>query len=91
MLKDKKHKIFVCRINGFSIYYSDKNAKQDADRFLILTEGKQICDYSSFIEAIIHLVGTDDITEHKKHVQRLIELSKEFDGTSTSRIESWLY
>ena len=91
MLKDKKHKTFVCRINGSSIYYSDKNAKQDVDRFIIIKDGKQICDYSSFIEAIIHLVSTDDITEHKNHIQRLIELSKEFDTTSTSRLETWLY
>ena len=89
MLKDKKHKTFVCRIKGSSIYYSDKSAKKDADRFLIITEGEQVYDCSGFVEAILFLIGID-IQIPKKQIERWIELSKEFDGTSTSRLESWL-
>ena len=89
MLKDKKHKTFVCRINGSSIYYSDKNAKQDADRFLIIKDGNQYYNTNTFVEAILHLISDQNVT--KKQIQKWHELSKEFDGTSTSRIESWKY
>ena len=89
MLKDKKHKTFVCRINGSSIYYSDKNAKQDADRFLIIKDGNQYYNTNTFVEAILHLISDQNVT--KKQIKKWHELSKEFDTTSTKRLESWLY
>ena len=89
MLKDKKHKTFVCRINGSSIYYSDKTANQDADRFLIVKDGKQYYDTNTFVEAILHLISDQNVT--KKQIKRYIELSKEFDPSSTQRLESWKY
>ena len=89
MLKDKKHKTFVCRINGSSIYYSDKTANQDADRFLIVKDGKQYYNTNTFVEAILHLISDQNVT--KKQIQKWHELSKEFDTTSTKRLESWLY
>lgn len=89
MLKDKKHKTFVCRINGSSIYYSDKNAKQDADRFIIIKDGNQYYNTNTFVEAILHLISDQNVT--KKQIQKWHELSKEFDTTSTKRLESWLY
>ena len=90
MLKDKKHKTFVYRIKGSSIYYSSRNANKDADRFLIIKDGKQIYDYSSLVDAILLLIGIDTHIP-KKQIENWIEKSKEFDGTSTSRLESWLY
>lgn len=89
MLKDKKHKTFVCRINGSSIYYSDKNAKQDADSFLLIKDGNQYYLTNTFVEAILHLIYNQNVSN--KQIKRWIELSKEFDVTSTKRLESWKY
>jgi hypothetical protein len=88
MLKDKIHKTFICRINGSSIYYLDKTPKRDAYKFVIIKDGKQYYDTITFVQAIIYLISDQNVT--KKQIKRWIELSKEFDSSSTSRLESWL-
>lgn len=79
---DKKNKTFVGRVNGHSIYWSNRYAKKDAYRFIILKNGKQIYDTESLYSAIVVCLGgkiRDEWTITQK--RKFYALAKEFDAT----------
>jgi len=76
-MTDKKHKCFVCRVNGYSIYFSSKCAKKDADRFIILKNNVQVYDTYCLYSSITHCLPETDWS--KKQRGRFIELANEFD------------
>lgn len=76
-MTDKKHKCFVCRVNRYSIYFSSKYAKKDADRFIILKNNVQVYDTYCLYSSITHCLPETDWS--KKQRTRFIRLASEFD------------
>ena len=81
-MKDKAHKTFVCRVNGYSIYWSDRQARKDAYRFIILKNDRQVYDTADLYGAITHCLEEKEWTSVQR--KRFIELAKVHDRESVS-------
>jgi len=76
-MQDSKNKTFVCRVNGKSIYWSNRQAKKDPYRFIIMKEGRQIYDTSDLYGAITHCLDEKNWTNEQR--KKFIEYAKQFD------------
>jgi len=81
-MQDKAHKTFVCRVNGYSIYWSNRQARKDAYRFIILKNGRQVYDTADLYSAITHCLEEKKWTSAQR--KRFIELAKVHDWESVS-------
>ena len=80
-------KSFITRLNGYSIYWSDRYARKDPERFILTKEGKQVYHVKSFTEAVKFCLS-DTICLDKTR-KRLIQLCKEWDRTDVRFLESF--
>lgn len=81
-MQDKAHKTFICRVNSCSIYWSDRQAKKDAYRFVILKKGRQIYDTGDLYNAVNHCLSENQWTSTQR--KRFIDLAKAHDRESVS-------
>ncbi len=81
-MQDKAHKTFVCRVNGYSIYWSDRQARKDAYRFIILKSERQVYDTEDLYGAITHCLEEHKWTSEQR--KRFIKLAKVHDVNCVS-------
>ena len=79
-MQDKANKTFVCRVNGHSIYWSHREARQNAYRFIIIKYSHQVYDTEDLYGAITYCLEESEWTAEQR--ERFTNLAEEHDIAS---------